>query len=36
MIGITIKELYPFIGVYTLYTMFFATAYMILEIELNN
>ena len=35
MIGITIKELYPFIGVYTLYTLFFATAYMILEIELS-
>ena len=35
MIGITIKELYPFIGIYTLYTLFFATAYMILEIELD-
>ena len=35
MIGITIRELYPFIGLYVLYTMFFATAYMILEVELN-
>ena len=35
MIGITIRELYPFIGLYILYTMFFATAYMILEVELN-
>ena len=35
MIGITIKELYPFMGLYTLYTMFFAAAFMILETELN-
>lgn len=35
MIGITVEELYPFLGVYTLYTMFFATAFMILEVELD-
>ena len=35
MIGITIKELYPLIGFYTLYIMFFGTAFMILDFEMD-
>ena len=35
MIGITIKELYPFIGFYTLYIMFFGTAFMIIGLEMD-
>jgi len=32
MIGITVDELYPFIGFYSLYIIFFGTAYMILDL----
>ena len=35
MIGITVEELYPFLCVYFMYTMFFATAFMIVEVDLD-
>ena len=35
MIGITIKELYPFILFYSLYIMFFGTAFMILDLKMD-
>ena len=35
MIGITMKELYPFIAFYCLYTLFFGVAFMILDLEMN-
>ena len=35
MIGITMKELFPFIAFYSLYTLFFGIAYMILNLEMD-
>ena len=35
MIGITMRELYPFIAFYSMYTMFFGIAFMILGIDLD-
>ena len=35
MIGITMKELYPFIAFYLMYTMFFGIAFMILDLEMD-
>ena len=35
MIGITMKELYPFIAFYSLYTMFFGIAFLILDLNMD-
>ena len=36
MIGITVEELYPFIAFYSLYVIFFGTAFMILDLQMDN
>ena len=36
MIGITVEELYPFIGFYSLYIIFFGTAFMILDLQMDT
>lgn len=36
MIGLTIKELIPFIGFFSFYTLFFGISFMIIELDIDN